>query len=315
MANQVMSAAAAPGAGALERFHGRVERELLRHPIIVHNPFASWFSRGEFTREPLRQFIVQFSVFSNQFLVAQLLKTINAPTLEAMRASKEILANEIGVVFARPRETAGEHAAAAHAKDGPGEHAAAAHAKDRAGEHDAAAHSKGDDTEYDPELVAAEGTVEGGVFHFRAAHFEWLLRIAEALGLGFDEVGKRQHGSRSTLFFCDELLRLYGSEDPIVAEGASFAVEHWAAAGFWKELIQGLERYRARTGEHFSIAFFTWHDRLEDQHAGHTEDELAEAFRRPGFDEDRFLSAGREMLDGVQAFWLGLDEMRRAAMA
>jgi pyrroloquinoline quinone (PQQ) biosynthesis protein C len=340
MANQVMSAAAAPGAGALERFHGRVERELLRHPIIVHNPFASWFSGGEFTREPLRQFIVQFSVFSNQFLVAQLLKTVNAPTLAAMRASKEILANEIGVVFARPRVTTREHDAAAHAKDGAGEEHAAGHAKDRAGEHDAAAHAKdnageddaagqakdrageadaaahakGDDTEYDPELVAAEGTVEGGVFHFRAAHFEWLLRIAEALGLTFDEVGKRQHGSRSTLFFCDELLRLYGSEDPIAAEGASFAVEHWAAAGFWKELIQGLERYRARTGEHFSIAFFTWHDRLEDQHAGHTEDELAEAFRRPGFDEDRFLSAGREMLDGVQAFWLGLDEMRRAAI-
>ncbi len=289
MANQAMSAAAAQGAGGLGRFHARVERELLRRPIIVHNPFTSWFGRGEFTREQLRQFIVQFSVFSNQFLVAQLLKTVNAPTLAAMRASKEILANEIGVVFARPRGAADED--------------------------DAAAHAKGDDTEYDPELVAAEGTVEGGVFHFRAAHFEWLLRIAEALGLSFDDIGKRRHGSPATLFFCDELARLYGSEDPIVAEGASFAVEHWAAAGFWKELIQGLERYRARTGERFSIAFFTWHDRLEDQHAGHTEDELAEAFRRPGFDEDRFLSAGCEMLDGVQAFWLGLDDMRRALMA
>ncbi len=74
-----------------------------------------------------------------------------------------------------------------------------------------------------------------------------------------------------------------------------------------------MQRYQARTGERFPIAFFTWHDRLEDQHASHTEDELAEAYGRPGFDEDRFIVAGRDMLDGVQAFWLGLNETGRAA--
>ncbi len=250
-------------------------REVLEHPIIVHNPFTSWFARGEFSREQLRQFVVQFSVFSNLFLVAQLLKTINAPALEAMRASKEILANEIGVVFAR--RGAGQD----------------------------------DDAEVDPELVSTEGTVEGGVFRFRAAHFEWLLRMAEALDLSFADIGKRRHGRPSTLFFCDELARLYGSPDPVVAEGASFAVEHWAAAGFWKELIEGLRRYQQRTGERFPIAFFTWHDRLEDQHAAHTDDELAVATARPDFDPGRFIAAGREMLDGVEAFWVGLEEMRR----
>ncbi len=267
---------AVAGSTGLGRLRERVGRELLGHPIIVHNPFTSWFARGDMSREQLRRFVVQFSVFSNLFLVAQLLKTINAPTLEGMRASKEILANEIGVVFARRQASGGVP-----------------------------------DTEVDPELVSTEGTVEGGVFRFRAAHFEWLLRMAEPLGLGFDDLGKRRHGRPSTLRFCDELARLYGSPDPVVAEGASFAVEHWAAAGFWKELIQGLRTYQARTGERFPIAFFTWHDQLEDQHAAHTEDELAEAAGRPGFDADRFIGAGREMLDGVQGFWLGLDAMRR----
>ena len=51
---------------------------------------------------------------------------------------------------------------------------------------------------------------------------------------------------RRPCHFCDELLRIYGSEDPSTAEGASYAVEHWAAAGFWKELIAGLEAYRDR---------------------------------------------------------------------
>ena len=66
--------------------------------------------------------------------------------------------------------------------------------------------------------------------------------MAEGLGLGFDDIGKRRHGRPATLHFCDELHRLYGSEDAQIAEGASFAVENWAAAGFWQELEDGLSK-------------------------------------------------------------------------
>ena len=98
------------------------------------------------------------------------------------------------------------------------------------------------DREGDPDLVSTEGTVDGGIFRFRAAHFEWLLAVGEALGLGFDDLGKRRHGRPYTLQFCDELQRLYGSEDDQIAEGASFAVENWAAAG----LLAGAGRRPAR---------------------------------------------------------------------
>jgi len=94
-------------------------------------------------------------------------------------------------------------------------------------------------------LSAPKGTVDGGIFRFRAAHFEWLLAVGEALRLGFDELGKRRHGRSYTLRFCDELQRLYGNEDGQIAEGASFAVENWAAAGFWQELEDGLLQVKA----------------------------------------------------------------------
>jgi len=158
----------------------------------------------------------------------------------------------------------------------------------------------------DEEGVATEGTVDGGRFKFGAAHFEWLLRFAAPLGLGFEDVGKPRHATPPTKHFCDELLRIYGSEDPSTAEGASYAVEHWAAAGFWKELIAGLTAYRERSGIPLPMGFWTWHDRVEDQHAAHTADELAEAWGQPWFDEERFLAAAKEMLDGVQVFWDGL---------
>lgn len=164
----------------------------------------------------------------------------------------------------------------------------------------------------DEEGVATTGSVEGSRFRFSAAHFEWLVRFAAPLGLGFADLGARRHATPSTAFFCDELLRIYGSEDPSTAEGASYAVEHWAAAGFWKELIAGLRSFKRRECPALPLGFWTWHDKVEDQHAAHTADELAEAVAVPGFDADRFVAAAGEMLDAVQVFWDGLDADRRA---
>ena len=164
----------------------------------------------------------------------------------------------------------------------------------------------------DDEGVATEGTVDGSRFRFSAAHFEWLVRFAAPLGLRFEDLGKRRHGTPSTMFFCDELLRIYGNEDPSIAEGASYAVEHWAAAGFWKELIAGLRAFKERECPELPLAFWTWHDRVEDQHAAHTADELVEAYEMPWFDEEKFLAGAAEMLNGVKAFWDGLEADRHA---
>ena len=263
-----------------QSFLREIETKFMNHRIILDNRYCRWFAKGEMNLDQLRHFVQQFSVFSHFFLVAQLKKMINAGNLESYRASKEILANEIGVIFRKPGQ-------AAPGSGGP--------LTD--GEKDLSA---------DPELVSTEGTVDGGTFKFKAGHFEWLLRIAEQLGLKFTDLGKRKHGTGSTLLFCDELERLYGSEDASIGEGASFAVENWAAAGFWKQLVEGLKRYKSREIPDLKLAFFTWHDAVEDQHASHTQDELAEVFFKEEFDRQKFISSGLEMLDGVARFWDGL---------
>ncbi len=248
-------------------FYKRIQREMLNHPVIVGNNYTHWFSRGDFSLQQLKAFIVQFSVFSNLFIVAQLEKTINADSLESMHASKEILVNELGVVF----------------------------------NNDHSDHKN---------IVQDEGTVEGGIFHFSAAHFEWLFKLAKELGLEFNDIGKRRHGSVETIFFCDELLRLYASEDYTTAQAASFAVENWASAGFWGELINGLKQYQLKHELNLPIFFFTYHDRIEAQHAQHTLDELEEVYFTHPVNEDEFIRAGNEMLNGVEVFWNGLDKSR-----
>jgi pyrroloquinoline quinone (PQQ) biosynthesis protein C len=251
----------------LAAFRRRVDEVVHRHPVVTDNRYTSWFARGEATADEVRHLTVQFSVFSHLFVEAQLRKVINAADIETYHAGKEILMNELGVVF---------------------------------------------NGTPDDEGVSTEGTVDGSRYRHRAAHFEWLLRFAGPLGLGFEQLGKRRHATPSTLFFCDELLRIYGSDDPSVAEGASYAVEHWAAAGFWKELIAGLRVFKARECPELNLSFWTWHDKVEDQHAAHTSEELEEAFFMPGFDGERFLRGAAEMLDGVKAFWDGLEADRLA---
>ena len=271
-----------------DAFKETIEQKFMRHPVVTDNAYTAWFARGAMTLDELRHFTVQFSVFSNQFLLAALNRAINADTLQATRESKEILMNELGVIY-------NDRGAKGHA----------------AGGESAPVASANHDREGDPALVSTEGTVDGGKFRFQAAHFEWLLRFGQPLGLTFDDIGKRRHGSPSTLFFCDELFRLYGSDDYNEAMGAAFAVENWAAAGFWKELIAGLERVKREQVPALPLAFFTWHDKIEGQHKSHVWDELRECYESPKFREEPFIRAGIKMLDGVRAFWDGLERDRR----
>lgn len=286
-----------------EAFKQTIEQRFMQHPIVTENAYTAWFARGEVPLDHLRHFTVQFSVFSNQFLLAALNRVINADTLEAARESKEILMNELGVIYSK--RSGNSHAAADAVQ------ADAAQADTVPADATQHRNTEESDPEGDPALVSTEGTVDGGQFRFRAAHIEWLLHFGHPLGLTFSDIGKRRHGTSSTLFFCDELFRLYGSDDYNEAMGAAFAVENWAAAGFWKQLIAGLERIKREKVQTLPLAFFTWHDKIEEQHKEHVWDELRECYDSPKFREEPFIRAGVTMLDGVKVFWDGLDHDRR----
>lgn len=260
-------------------FQKRINEEVLKHKVITNNPYTYWFANTELSDSQVKHFVIQFSVFSNLFLVAQLHKMINAETISEMRASKEILANELGVLFNDRR--ADKKKAAPYVNE-------------------------------TSELGGLEGSVEGGSFHFRAAHFELLVKMAKAIGLDFRLLGKRKRGKPSTLFFCDELVRLYGSEDYQTATAASYAVENWASAGFWDQLVTGLTHYKnKRQLETLPLTFFSWHSKIEANHAHHTQEELESYYFNFDVDEDAFISVGNEMLDGVYTFWEGLNTDRQ----
>src|SRR6478609_5102571 len=83
----------------LESFQARVDAVVHDHPVVVDNHYTRWFAKGEATLDEVRHLTVQFSVFSHLFVEAQLRKVINAADLDTYRAGKEILMNELGVIF------------------------------------------------------------------------------------------------------------------------------------------------------------------------------------------------------------------------
>ena len=86
--------------------HDEITRLVHHHPVVVDNTYTRWFATGAATPDEVRHLTVQFSVFSHQFVEAQLRKVINAADLETYRAGKEILMNELGVIFKPPVDRA-----------------------------------------------------------------------------------------------------------------------------------------------------------------------------------------------------------------
>ncbi|MEY2478056.1 MAG: hypothetical protein QOG87_3371, partial [Actinomycetota bacterium] len=124
----------------LSAFTARADDLVRAHPVVVANCYTGWFAGGGATAADVRHLTVQFSVFSHEFVVAQLRKVINAADLGTYRDGKEILMNELGVIF---------------------------------------------DGRTDADGVATDGSVDGSTYRHPAAHFEWLVRFAKPLGLGF----------------------------------------------------------------------------------------------------------------------------------
>jgi len=253
-------------------FWKAVQTEIHAHPVITKNVYCKWFKKGDFTKPQLIDLFKQFAVFSKWFLLAQMMRLLNATDLEAETHARYILANELGV------------------------------------------------------KIHPDGSTEDQPFKTSWAHINWLRDTAKNIGLDSNGLGSWESASPSTRAFILGLEATYGSKDGEAGRGASYAIETWAAWGlgkgedaesnnFWKELITGIETYN-RNHQHSGEApipldFFLFHFNSEQGHGDNVLEELKESFLKPDFDGDKFLRAGKQALEAIHTFWLGLDQSRR----
>ena len=154
-------------------------------------------------------------------------------------------------------------------------------------------------------------------FHFRAAHFELLVRMARQFGLGFADLGKRRFGTETTLFFCDELQRLYAHER---LSGRRRRPRGPSRTGRRRAFGTSSSKAGGDTGERprdgSSISGFSRGTRgSKPITPGTRPKSLRARSRAHDIDQDRFVHHANEMLDAVLVFWRGLDEQRRSLAA
>ncbi len=255
-----------------DEFWKTIQTEIHEHPVITNNSYCKWFKKGEFTKTQLIDLFKQFAVFSKWFLLAQMMRLLNATDLEAETHARYILANELGV------------------------------------------------------KIHPDGSAENQPFKTSWAHINWLRDTAQNIGLDSMGLGNWESASSATRAFIQGLEDTYGSKDGEVGRGASYAIETWAAWGlgqgeeaesnnFWKELITGIEKYNhnnQHSGEApIPLDFFLFHFNSEKGHGDNVLEELKESFLKPDFDGDKFICAGKQALESIHTFWLGLDQSRR----
>lgn len=250
-----------------------VEKDLLNHPVIVSNPYTKNFKLGPNTAQ-LVDLVEQFSVFSNHFLPIQCERMVNANTEAGERGARVILANEIGVA-----------------------------------------------------LDVKRGDTDGKIFYHNKAHINWLRSVGNMLGLDPRMLGRWELGTQTTHKFLDDLKVSYASRDGNIGAGASFAIETWAAWGigkgseaesnnFWQELIDGIKIYNEKYRKPNNLApvttsFFKYHFEIESGHGENVMKELEGTFNDLDFNQERWLSGGRQALNAIHIFWLGLEDTRK----
>ncbi len=270
-----LEAFGAPAATAsLLSFKERIEREFFRHPVITDNAYTRWFSRGEASLAEVEDLLLQFSVFSNHFLIVQAKRMVNAASEEAERGARFILMSECGVeldeatgnVEGRVFKTANAHINWLRDVGATVGIEARAMGRWRAGTPATHAFLDGLDRTY--------GSRDGWI----GAGASFAIETWAAFGIG----GEPELEARN---FWKELI---------------VGLETFNR----KRLADGLSP--------LPLGFFQYHFELESAHGANVWHELEETFPDPAFDREKFLAGGREALEAIHTFWKGLDSARRS---
>ena len=252
----------------------RIEKDFFQHSVIVNNPYTKWFKQGSANTEQIKDLILQFSVFSNHFIVVQCKRMVYASTIEGEEAARAILLNECGVgmnvktgsiegqKFTTPNAHLNWLRKMADMLNIPSNLIG----RWKTGTESTHNFLNGLDETY--------GSLDGII----GAGASFAIETWAAYGIG----GSKEEESNN---FWDELV--VGLE--------SYNAKHRTP----KNLLP------VPTG------FFKYHFETEAGHGVSVWKELEKTFNEKEFDEEKYIKAGKTALEAIYTFWLGLDEMRK----
>lgn len=265
-------AAAPVPAPSLASFKELIEREFFRHPVITDNAYTRWFSRGEASLPQVEDLLLQFSVFSNHFLIVQAKRMVNAASEEAERGARFILMSECGVELDR----------ATGSTEGRAFKTASAHIN-----------------------WLRDVGVALGIDARRMGSWSAGTEATHDFLDGLDRTyGSRDGWIGAGASFAIENWAAFGIGREPELEARNFWKELIVG-------LEALNRKRQIDGlTPVPLGFFQYHFELESAHGANVWHELEETFSDPAFNQQKFLAGGREALDAIHTFWKGLDSAR-----
>lgn len=261
----------APRRKTFEDFWEIVEKEIHGHPVIVDNPFCKWFKTGAADRRQIADLFEQFAVFSKWFLLAQLLRVLNASDLEAETRSRYILVNELGVGILP----------------------------------DGAAENQPFKTGWAHINWLRETARPLGLDPQRLGSWESASPATKAFIKGLEETyGSKDGEIGRGASYAIETWAAWGIGKGATAESDNFWKELIVG-------IEIHNQQCADNARKVPLDFFLFHFNSEKGHGDNVLEEMQHSYFKSGFDARKFLKGGRQALDAIHTFWAGLDKSRR----
>ena len=255
-------------------FKKKIETNFFQHSVIVNNPYTKWFKQGQANTEQIKDLILQFSVFSNHFIVVQAKRMVNAQTLEGEEAARAILLNECGVGM--------------NIKTGSIE-----------GQRFTKSNAHINWLRKIADMI--------GVNSKRVGRWEAGTKATHKFLEGLDKTYGSHDGQEGAgASFAIETWAAFGIGQGEKAESNNFWKE--LVVG-----LEGYNKHY-RSPENLlplPIGFFQYHFETEAGHGVSVWNELEETYSQSDFDEEKYIKAGKIALESIYTFWVGLNESRK----
>ncbi|QPJ61621.1 MAG: hypothetical protein G3M70_06865 [Candidatus Nitronauta litoralis] len=257
---------------SFENFWEIIEKEIHQHPVIISNVYCKWFKRGEASEAQIVDLFEQFAVFSKWFLLAQMMRMLQASDLEAEIQARYILVNELGVGISPDSATENQLFKTSWAHINWLRETAKPLPLDatQLGSWNSASLAT---RKFIEGLERNYGSKDGNVGHGAS----YAIETWASWGIGGSEADENNN-------FWKELI---------------------------SGLEKCNSRRRQNNQPEIPLDFFLFHFNSEKQHGDNVFDELRHSFDKPEFHYEEFLFGARKALEAIHTFWLGLNNARK----
>lgn len=297
-------------------FKSKIDNVVESHNIIKSNNFTNKFKQG-MSFDKIRFFIQQYSIFYNSFLETKLKKINNVNDIQDSIREKEILLNELGVIYNGNNVKIKKQKLKTSEinilkKNGfllmfselTGAVTGIILKISVSNSNFFIGYSIDDDNTFrlNNNLYSyPKGTIEGGTFKFEASQFEWIYEIGKKFNLKYNELGKKKYATNETLFLCDNLEEYYSNNDESTLYAAEYIMNYWKNTNIWDDIIIGFKKYNKDNNKYIPLIYWFYNKKLNQTF------DLKEKFDYNKIeDQEMFLKVCKIMLDSLEIFWNGL---------